>query len=72
MWKLLCPLNYFLQRLRRGRGDRNVHPCNFNGFPKYGFCQVLILYHIRSGSYKDTKLDGIDFIAALSWPKAYP
>jgi hypothetical protein len=45
-------------------------PCNFSGFPTYGSCQSLILFHIRSGSYGDTKLDGLDFITALSWPKA--
>ena len=45
-------------------------PCNFSGFPTYGFCRTLMLFHIRSGSYGDTKLDGLDFITALSWPKA--
>jgi hypothetical protein len=45
-------------------------PCNFSGFPTYGSCQTLILFHVRSGSYGDTKLDGLDFITALSWPKA--
>jgi hypothetical protein len=45
-------------------------PCNFNGFPTYGSCQTLILFHIRSGSYGDTKLDDLDFITALYWPKA--
>ena len=45
-------------------------PCNFSGFPTYGSCRTLILFHIRSGSYGDTKLDGLDFIPALSWPKA--
>jgi len=45
-------------------------PCNFSGFPTYGSCRTLILFHIRSGSYGDTKLDGLDFITALLWPKA--
>ena len=45
-------------------------PCNFNGFPTYGFCRALVLYHIKSGSYGSTKLDGIDVIYAGSWPKA--
>ena len=45
-------------------------PCNFNGFPTYGSCQAIILYHIRSGIYGDTKLDGLDFITAVYWPKA--
>jgi hypothetical protein len=45
-------------------------PCNFNGFPTYGFCRALVLYHIRSGSYGSVKLDGVDVIFAASWPKA--
>jgi hypothetical protein len=45
-------------------------PCNFSGFPTYGNCSAIILYHIKSGSYGDTKLDGLDFITAVSWPKA--
>ena len=45
-------------------------PCNFNGFPTYGSCQALVLFHIRSGSYGDTRLDDLDFIAAEYWPKA--
>jgi hypothetical protein len=45
-------------------------PCNFNGFPTYGFCRALILYHIQTGNYGDVKLDGLDVVTALSWPKA--
>ena len=45
-------------------------PCNFNGFPTYGFCRALVFYHIRSGDYGSVKLDGIDVISAGSWPKA--
>ena len=46
-------------------------PCNFNGFPTYGFCRGLLLFSIREGNYGgDTKLDGIDVIVAESWPKA--
>lgn len=45
-------------------------PCNFNGFPTYGFCRALVLYHIKSGSYGSVKLDGVDVIYAASWPKA--
>ena len=46
-------------------------PCNFNGFPTYGFCRALVLFSIREGSnYGDTRLDGIDVIEAESWPKA--
>jgi hypothetical protein len=45
-------------------------PCNFNGFPTYGFCRALVLFSIREGNYGDTKIDGIDVIEAESWPKA--
>lgn len=45
-------------------------PCNFNGFPTYGFCRALVLYHIREGNYGDVRLDNIDVIYAGSWPKA--
>lgn len=45
-------------------------PCNFSGFPTYGFCRALVLYHIRTGNYGDVKLDGLDFVFAGSWPKA--
>jgi len=45
-------------------------PCNFSGFPTYGNCQALLLFHIRAGSHGNTKLDGVDFILAQSWPKA--
>lgn len=45
-------------------------PCNFNGFPTYGFCRALVLYAINSGNYGSVKLDGIDVILAASWPKA--
>ena len=45
-------------------------PCNFSGFPTYGFCRALVLYSISSGNYGNVKLDGMDVIYAGSWPKA--
>lgn len=45
-------------------------PCNFNGFPTYGFCRALVFYHLRSGNYGNVMLDGVDVILAGSWPKA--
>jgi hypothetical protein len=45
-------------------------PCNFSGFPTYGFCRALVLYSITSGNYGNVKLDGIDVIFGASWPKA--
>jgi hypothetical protein len=45
-------------------------PCNLSGFPAYGSCRSLILFHIQAGSYGNTKLDGLDIISAIAWPKA--
>ncbi len=45
-------------------------PCNFDGFPTYGFCRALELFHIREGTYGNEKLDNLDVIYAASWPKA--
>lgn len=45
-------------------------PCNFDGFPTYGFCRALVLYNMQSGNYGDVKLDGLDVVYAGSWPKA--
>lgn len=45
-------------------------PCNFNGFPTYGLCRALTLFHIQEGNYSNVKLDGLEVIYAVSWPKA--
>jgi hypothetical protein len=45
-------------------------PCNFDGFPTDGFCRALVLYHVRDGNFGKIKLDGLDVIIAMSWPKA--
>lgn len=45
-------------------------PCNFNGFPNDIFCRALVLYHIRDGNFGKVKLDSLDVITAMSWPKA--
>jgi hypothetical protein len=45
-------------------------PCNFSGFPTYGFCRALVFYHIKKGNFGDTPLDGLSVILAASWPKA--
>lgn len=45
-------------------------PCNFNGFPTGGFCRALVLYHITDGNFGEVKLDDLDVIVAMSWPKA--
>jgi hypothetical protein len=45
-------------------------PCNFDGFPTNGFCQALVFYHIQEGIFGNAKLDGLEVIYAVSWPKA--
>ena len=46
-------------------------PCNFTGFPTYGDCRALLFFHIREGNFGDNvKLDGLEPIEAISWPKA--
>ncbi len=45
-------------------------PCNFSGFPSFGFCRAIVLYHIKEGSYGDTSLKGVDVVYVGSWPKA--
>lgn len=45
-------------------------PCNFSGFPTYGFCRALVLYHITEGQYGSVNLAGLDIVFVGSWPKA--
>jgi hypothetical protein len=45
-------------------------PCNFSGFPTYGYCRDILLHHIQDGNYGDIRLDGLDVVYAASWPKA--
>ncbi|MHB1867844.1 MAG: DUF1326 domain-containing protein [Nitrososphaerales archaeon] len=45
-------------------------PCNFNGFPTYGFCRAIVLFHIKDGSYGEINLEGLDVVYVGSWPKA--
>ncbi len=45
-------------------------PCNFSGYPTDGFCEALVGYHIRQGRFGKTKLDNLDVIYAVAWPKA--
>ena len=45
-------------------------PCNFSGFPTYGFCRALNLFHITDGAYGSVDLAGSDVVFAASWPKA--
>lgn len=45
-------------------------PCNFSGFPTYGFCRAVNLFHIVEGHFGNVDLRGIDVVFAASWPKA--
>jgi hypothetical protein len=45
-------------------------PCNFSGFPTYGFCRAFMLFHITEGQYGSVKLAGLDVVFVGSWPKA--
>lgn len=45
-------------------------PCNFSGYPSYGFCRAIVLYHIKDGAFGDVKLGGLDVAYCASWPKA--
>jgi len=45
-------------------------PCNFSGFPTYGFCRAIVLYHVKDGYYGDVSLKGTDVVYVANWPKA--
>ena len=45
-------------------------PCNFSGYPSDGFCEALVGYHVRQGRFGRTRLDGLDVIYAVAWPRA--
>jgi len=45
-------------------------PCNTIGIPTGGFCEAIVAWHVRNGHYGDIPLDGLDLVAAWSWPAA--
>ena len=45
-------------------------PCNFDGFPTYGFCRALVFFHIQEGNFGNVLLGGLEVVYAVSWPKA--
>jgi len=45
-------------------------PCNFNALPTHGKCEGGWTWHVESGSYNDTKLDGLNFSVYVNWPGA--
>lgn len=38
-------------------------PCTFAQAPTYGDCEDVLAYHIRSGHYGETLLDGLNLLA---------
>jgi len=45
-------------------------PCNFSGYPTDGYCEAVVGYHVKKGRFGKTRLDGLDVIYAVAWPKA--
>lgn len=44
-------------------------PCQFNANPTHGNCEGLSAIHITEGKYGDVKLDRLNFIWIVSWPR---
>lgn len=45
-------------------------PCNVNGLPTSGDCEGGWTWHIETGHYGDTSLDGLNFSIFADWPGA--
>jgi hypothetical protein len=45
-------------------------PCQFNALPTTGRCEGLMAVQIAEGQFGETRLDGVRFAAAFSWPGA--
>ena len=45
-------------------------PCNFNGPPTAGKCEGGWTWHVERGSYRDVRLDGLNFSVYVNWPGA--
>lgn len=43
-------------------------PCQFNALPTHGFCCAVAGFRIDEGYYGETRLDGLKWVAVLSWP----
>ena len=43
-------------------------PCQFEGDPTHGYCQVLVGMEIREGKFGDTDLTGVRFAEIVSFP----
>ncbi len=45
-------------------------PCEFNSPPSKGHCHGTWSWHVKTGSFGSTPMDGIHFAAACKWPGA--
>jgi hypothetical protein len=45
-------------------------PCQFNALPTHGNCSAVAAVEIAEGYHGDTRLDGLNVVAILSWPGA--
>ena len=45
-------------------------PCQFNARPTYGDCRAVIFFHIDTGHFGATSLDGLNAAFAAAWPGA--
>jgi hypothetical protein len=43
-------------------------PCQFNGLPTHGHCQAVMGVQIDKGVHGNTRLDGLNIAAIVSWP----
>jgi hypothetical protein len=49
---------------------RHGCPCNVNGLPTTGKCEGGWTWHVDSGRYAETRLDGLNFSVYADWPGA--
>ena len=45
-------------------------PCNFNALPSTGKCEGQWTWHVETGNWGETALDGLNFSIAVNWPGA--
>ena len=45
-------------------------PCQFDGLPTHGHCQVVAFFRFDRGHFGGVKLDGLNVTAAVAWPGA--
>jgi hypothetical protein len=43
-------------------------PCQFNALPTHGRCEAIVGWHITSGYFGSTRLDGVKYVRIFWWP----